>query len=434
MTGDHTHLPARYWRQWSASAISNLGDGINFVAMPLLVLSLTTDERVLALATFALFVPWLLIGLPVGVGVDRLNRKHLMAGASFVRCGLFALVAWLVASDDMSIPALIGLLVVIGCCEVVFDSAAQAFLPMLVPTNQLARANGLLFAAEVIAGSVAGLSVGALLFAASPNLPFTVNAVSFFIAAAFIMSIAVRRESVVTAHTDLRLSVGTSWLRQHRTLRTLAIMFAVTNFGLMFGQGIFVKYAVETLGLSSFGYGLLLAITAMGAATGGLLGHRVIDRYGLAKSVIGPYLVFGIAQVTIGVAPDAWLVGAAGFFLGAAITVWNVVTVTIRQQLIPADMFGRVNAVYRWFGAAASAAGVAAGGFLAYWTNLKMPFLVGGAVALLAAVLFGAPVIRGLRDATESDAGRAAGGDHSPAGQSSGDHPPERAIAPPSTT
>jgi MFS family permease len=423
VTGDHTTLPARYWRQWSASAISNLGDGINFVAMPLLVLTLTTDERVLALATFALFVPWLLIGLPVGVGVDRLNRKHLMAGASLVRCGLFALVAWLVASDNISVPVLLGLLVIIGSCEVVFDSAAQAFLPMLVPTHQLARANGLLFAAEVIAGSVAGLSVGALLFDTSHHLPFTFNAVSFLLAAALIVSIAVRRNSVTTAHNDFRLSVGVGWLRQHRALRTLAFMFAVTNFGLMFGQGIFVKYAVETLGLSSFGYGLLLAITAIGAATGGLLGHRVINRFGLAKAVIGPYLVFGVAQVIIGIAPDAWIVGAAGYFLGAAITVWNVVTVTIRQQLIPADMFGRVNAVYRWFGAAASAAGVACGGFLAYWTNLQMPFLVGGALALLAAVLFGTTVIRGLRDESHPDLD-----------QTVSDQPVERAIAPPSMT
>jgi len=403
VTGDHTKLPARYWRQWFASAISNLGDGINFVAMPLLVLSLTTDERVLALSTFALFVPWLLIGLPVGIGVDRFNRKHLMAGASFLRCGLFALTAWLVTSDHLSVAALVGLLVVIGCCEVVFDSASQAFLPMLVPTDQLARANGLLFAAEVVAGSVAGLSVGALLFEESPSLPFTVNAVSFFVAAVLIVSIAVRRETPLTAHTDLRLSAGIGWLRNHRTLRTLAAMFTVTNFGLMFGQGIFVKYAIETLGLTPLGYGLLLAITAMGAATGGLIGHRVIRRFGLARSVIGPYLVFGVAQVVIGLAPDAWLVGAAGYFLGAAITVWNVVTVTIRQQLIPVDMFGRVNAVYRWFGAAASAAGVACGGLLAYWTNLKMPFLVGGGFALLAAALFGAPVIRGLREVHQRD-------------------------------
>ncbi|HUF98442.1 MAG TPA: MFS transporter [Ilumatobacter sp.] len=431
MTGDHQKLPARYWRQWSASAISNLGDGINFVAMPLLVFSLTTDERALALTTFALFVPWLVIGLPVGVVVDRLDRKRLMASSSLLRSGLFAAIAWLVSSDHLTVLALVALLIVIGSCEVVFDSAAQAFLPSLVPKHQLARANGLLFAAEVIAGSVAGLSVGALLFEASPSLPFTVNAISFVIAAGLIVSISTHRDAVRPTQSDRRLSVGVSWLRTHRTLRTLAMMFVVTNFGLMFGQGIFVKYAIETLDLSPVGYGLLLAITAMGAATGGLVGHRVIGRFGLAKSVIGPYLVFGVAQVIIGIAPSAWLVGIAGYFLGAAITVWNVVTVTIRQQLIPVAIFGRVNAVYRWLGAAASAAGVACGGFLAYWTNLHTPYLVGGGVTLVAALLCGGPVIAGLRHDAHAD-------DASPGAATSDDdqddQAPERAIAPPSIT
>lgn len=398
MTGTNLKLPARYWRQWSASAISNLGDGINFAAMPLLVFSLTTDERALALTTLALFVPWIVIGLPVGVIVDRLNRKRLMAGSSFLRSVLFGTIAWLVASSHLSVAALVVLLLVIGCCEVIFDSAAQAFLPTLVPTHQLARANGLLLAAEVVAGSVAGLSVGALLFDAAPSLPFVVNAVSFIVAAALIVSISTNaRTDVMVTTPDLRLSVGIRWLRSHRTLRTLALMFTVTNFGLMFGQGVFVKYALETLDVGSFGYAMLLVITAVGAATGGLIGHHIIGRFGLARSVIGPYLVFGIAQVIIGIAPAAWIVGIAGYFLGAGITVWNVVTVTIRQQLIPPGMFGRVNAVYRWFGAAASAAGVACGGFLAYWTNLQTPFLVGGGVALLAALLFGRPVVRGLR-------------------------------------
>ena len=96
--------------------------------------------------------------------------------------------------------------------------------------------------------------------------------------------------------------------------------------------------------------------------------------------------MFGAAQVVIGLTSTAWVVGVAGFLLGAAITIWNVVTVTIRQREIPPDLFGRVNAVYRWLGAAASAVGVAAGGFVAYTTNLRAPFLVGGGITLVAAV------------------------------------------------
>ncbi len=391
-------LPGAYWRQWTASAISNLGDGINFVAMPLLALSLTDDERLLALTTFATFLPWLLIALPVGVVVDRIDRQLLMVLANLIRIGLFTMIAVGAVTDRLSIWSLVALLLVVGGCEVVFDSTAQAFLPMLVEPDQLERANGLLFAAEVVAGSIAGLSIGAVLFDVSPGVPFSANAVSFGIAAVLIATIRPRRVPTEPSPTpfDHRLRAGLRWLLEHRLLRTLALMFGVTNLGLMFGQGIFVKYAVVELGLSSSEFGILLAITAIGAASGGLLGPRLIGAIGLRTSIVVPYLVFGAAQLVIGLAPAAWIVAAAGFVLGGAITIWNIVTVTIRQRIIPADRFGRVNAVYRWLGAAASATGVAAGGFVAFATNLKVPFLAGGAITLVAAGLFARPVLAGL--------------------------------------
>ena len=393
-------LSRAYWTQWTASAISNLGDGINFVAMPLLALSLTDDERLLSLTVFATFVPWLVLALPVGVVIDRLNRQYLMIFANVNRVGVFTAIGLAALTDRLGIWLLILLLVVIGSCEVLFDSTAQAFLPMLVDGNQLARANGFLFAAEVVAGSLAGLAVGALLFEASVGLPFVVNAVSFAIAAGLIATIRPRRPDTAAGPVlgDQRFRGGFEWLRGHRLLRTLAAMFTVTNLGLMFGQGIFVKYAVDELGLGGVEFGILLAITAMGAAFGGLIGHRVISNLGLRTTVVGPYLVFGVAQVVIGVTSTVWLVAVAGFTLGAAITIWNVVTVTIRQREIPPDRFGRVNAVYRWLGAAASAVGVAAGGFVAYSTNLRAPFLVGGAITLVAAVLFARPVLANLDD------------------------------------
>lgn len=396
-------LPRAYWRQWWASLISNLGDGVNFVAMPLLALSITDDERLLALVSVATFVPWLVIALPVGIVVDRLDRRRLMIGANLIRVGLFAVIAAQAVNGSSSIWWLVGLLVVIGACEVVFDSTAQAFLPMLVDPGQLPRANGFLFAAEIVAGSLAGLSIGALLFDLEAGLPFATNAASFAVAAALLLTIRVRRPPPVApaSSPDAGLGAAIRWLRDHTLLRTLAVMFTVTNLGLMFGQGIFAKFAVVELGLDSLGFGLLLAITAMGAATGGLIGPRIVDAIGLRYSVVAPYLAFGVAQIVIGTAPPSWVVGVAGFVMGFGITVWNVATVTVRQQLIPGERFGRVNGVYRWLGAAASAAGIALGGFLAYATSLRLPFIAGGVLTLLAAVVFARPVLRGLQAADE---------------------------------
>ncbi|MFP5489411.1 MAG: MFS transporter, partial [Acidimicrobiia bacterium] len=350
--------------------------------------------------TFATFVPWLLLALPVGMVVDRVDRQTLLVVANVVRIALFSIVAVGALEGWLSIWLLVGLLIVVGACEVLFDSTAQAFLPMLVPSHQLARANGYLFAAEIVAGSLAGLAIGAFLFDASEGLPFATNAASFAVAAMLVVSIRVRATSTLGSTPSLvddrRLRAGITWLHADPVLLTLAALFTITNLGLMFGQGIFVKYATVELGLDSVQYGILLAITAMGAASGGLAGHRVIDRLGLRASILVPFAVFGPGNIVIGLAPAAWVVGVVGFVLGFAITTWNVATVTLRQRIIPGERFGRVNAVYRWLGAAANAAGVAAGGFVAYSTDLRTPFLVGGAVTVVAAVSFGRSLLANL--------------------------------------
>ena len=95
----------------------------------------------------------------------------------------------------------------IGCCEVLFDSSAQAFLPLIVRPAQLGRANGYLFAAEVVAGSIVGLSIGALLFDAGVGLPFAINAASFAVAAALIATIR-RRTRAATSRRRRRSPTG----------------------------------------------------------------------------------------------------------------------------------------------------------------------------------------------------------------------------------
>ena len=103
MSRSRTPLSNAYWRQWTASVISNLGDGINFVAVPLLALSLTDDTRLLALVTASTLLPWLALALPVGVLVDRHDRRALMVVANVARVGLFGVVAISAAAGWASI-------------------------------------------------------------------------------------------------------------------------------------------------------------------------------------------------------------------------------------------------------------------------------------------------------------------------------------------
>jgi len=402
----NTPLPNRFWRQWWATTVSNLGDGINFAALPLLAYSLTDDERLLSLTAFVTLAPWLVLALPVGVLVDHADRRTLMITANVARVGLFGVIALTAGADSITIAALMSLLVGVGTCEVVFDSSAQAFLPTLVSGADLPRANGYLFAAEVVTGSILGLSVGAFLFDRGHALPFAVNAASFAVAAILIASIKVERTHPplnVNARDlgELSATIGSAFrsLWDDHLLRLLAIMLTVTNFGLMFGHGIFVKYADQELGVTGFGYGLLLVATALGAAGSGVFGHRMIAALGTRWSIVVPYLAFGVTQVLIGAVPVTAVVAVVGFVLGGAITLWNVVTLSIRQRVIEPARFGRVNSVYRWIGTGAGAFGALVGGQLAYATDsLRVPYLAAGVITLAALAVFAAPVLRAADD------------------------------------
>lgn len=393
-------LPGSYWRLWGAAGISNLGDGIAFVAVGLLTLTLTDDERLLAVATVMTFAAWFVIALPVGVVIDRFDRKRLMVGANLVRVATYGAIAVLAVEARLSIWGLLGLLAVAGACEVVFDSTGQALIPHVVPPQQLARANGYFFTAEVIAGSVAGLALGGVLFDVDIGLPFATNAIGYAVGAVLLVTLGLRAAPAadLAEPGDSGIRSSLRWLWRHRLLRNLAWLTAVAALGLMFGMGVVAKFAIDDLGLSNAEFGVLMAINAMGGATGGLVGPRLIERFS-TRAVLGlSYLFVAAALIVVGTVPPAWVVGVAFFCSGSVISVWNIATLTLRQQLIPSQQFGRVNAVYRWLSAISNVIGILAGGFLAYTTNLGAPFLAGGLTMVAAGVVVARPLVRGLAD------------------------------------
>lgn len=389
MTSERPRLPGAYWRQWFASGVSNIGDGMNTAAMPLLAYSLTDDSRTIALVSFASFLPWFVLALPVGVYVDRFDRRHLMIAANVVRVGLFVAVAVTAATGTLSIGMLLGLLLAVGCCEVVFDSSAQAFLPAIVEPEQLPRANGILFATEVIGNGFIGLPIGAWLWVAAVGVPFGVNAAALALAAMLVASIRVppRPTSIENPPTEgflSQLKEGLGWLGRHRLLRTLAVMLGLTNMAHTMGTALLVKFAAEELNVTGSGYGLLLACMSVGAIVGGLGGDRIGGRLGERRALLAAYGTFALCMLGFGLAPTAVVLALIAIVEGVAGTVWNVITVSMRQRVIPSELFGRVNSAYRWIGTGSIALGALIGGQIAHLAGLRAPFFVGATITFVA--------------------------------------------------
>ncbi|MGD0063887.1 MAG: MFS transporter [Streptosporangiaceae bacterium] len=376
-----------YRRLWWANAISSTGDGAFVAALPLLAVTITRDPRLVSVVTAATYLPWMLLSLPAGVIVDRYDRVTLMWCAQLVQAMVVVVLAIAVVfrQADIEVLALGGLL--LGCAEVVFSNAAQSVLPALVPPELLAKANGSQQISLTIGESFLGPPLGSLLFAAAAALPFGLDAASFAASAGLVAKLPrASRAPRDPGRPKIRAQIaeGLHWLARHRLLRVIAVLLGVYNFANQMGQAVLVLLATQTLHVGTRGYGFLLAAVAVGSVAGGLVCPWLTGKLGMLPSLIIGGAINAAVFVGIGLAPDPAVVAVMLAAQGFAVTMWNVVTVSLRQQLVPAPLLGRVNSVYRMLGWGLMPLGALAGGFVAHAADLRAPYIVAGIICGLA--------------------------------------------------
>jgi MFS family permease len=401
-----TRLGSAYWRLWWANAVSYTGDGVLVSALPLFAVTVTKDPRLISLVSAAMFLPWLLLSLPAGAIVDRHDRVALMWRSQAVQFAVMGTATVLIMTRVAGIAVLAAAGFLLGCAEVVFSNAEQSALPALVPADLLPRANGNQQVVLTIGETFAGPPLGSALFAVRAALPFGLDAVSFAGSAALLAGLPRTAPSrAVQARSQQRMRAqiaeGVRWLAGHRLLRTVALLLGVSNFSSQMGQATLVLLATQTLHVGTRGYGLLWTAAAIGSVLGGLVNPAITRRLGLLPSLTVAMATFAAVDAGIGLAPNfavaAALMACNGFF----VTMWNVVTVTLRQRIVPAELLGRVNSVYRMLGWGLMPLGALAGGFIAHAAGLRAAYVVGGVLSG-AALIAALPALAGAASGSSS--------------------------------
>ncbi len=380
---------------FSAAAVSNLGDGISALAFPWLATLITRDPALIAFVAFATRLPWLLFSIPAGVIVDRSDRRLLMVQADIFRLLLTSGVIALIFSvpslppegDPLTyILALSGLALLLGTAEVIRDNAAQTVLPSIVAKADLESANGQMWSVEQIMGSFVGPPLAGILIALAVPAPFALDAVTFGIAAWLVWCIAIpRRPTPSKKHIWREVVEGWAWMRSRHTIFRLAMMLGIINAISTMAVTILILFSQEIMGLSAIGHGVLLTAGAAGGVVGGMFGPLVVARIGGQRSVLLALCLMPLPFVVIGLTSSPFVVAIALFVEMIAALLWNIVTVSYRQRLIPDPLLGRVNALYRFFGWGMMPIGALAGGWLVSIAEpelgrdlaLRTPYFVG---------------------------------------------------------
>ena len=334
--------------------------------------------------------------------MDRCDRVALMWRAQAVQAVVVAAIAVLAATGTADIAELAVAGLCLGAAEVVFSNAAQAVLPQIVPADELPRANGNLQVSLTVGETFAGPPLGSVLFALARALPFGLDSGSFAASAALLAGLPRTRPAPATGNLRASIAEGLRWLLRHRLLRTVALLLGVLSFCSQMGQAVLVLLATQALHMSARGYGLLWTASAIGSILGGLASPALTRWLGQFASLVIAMAGTAVVFAGIGLAPDPVVAGALMACNGFFVTMWNVVTVTLRQRIVPADLLGRVNSAYRMLGWGLMPAGALAGGLVAQAGGLRAPYVAAGLICAAAVVVtlpamlrVGAPASRG---------------------------------------
>jgi MFS family permease len=409
-------LGASYWKLWTATAISNLGDGVSMVAYPWLASAVTRSPILIAAAGFASRLPWLVFTLHAGVLTDRFDRRKLIVAMDFMRALLTVFVGAVVYFNRDSFPALDELTTItnlqtnwpiyftllitaflFGLAEVLRDNSAQTLMPSVVDKENLETANGRMWSAESLTNSFIGPPLGSLLIGFAIFIPFFFDAVSFFFAVALIASL----KGTFKPFTDdkarekinfrAEIKEGYAWLWAHPLLRPMAIILGSMNgLGTMVGAT-FILFAQEVLQTSVFTFAILGTAGAVGGTIGGLLAPKVSAKLGSGRSLAMVLAAAPIGSLIIALTTTWQVVWVVVLFETFFAILWNTITVSLRQSIIPTHLLGRVNSVYRFFAWGSIPIGMFLGGglvsaltlVLSRGNALRAPYLFGVVLGLL---------------------------------------------------
>ena len=391
-------LGRSFWRLWSVFTASNLADGLTLVAFPLLAVSLTDDARLVALvATFRL-LPFVVVGLPAGVLLDRIDRRRAVAWAQVVTASSAAVLAIAVITNNESIALLFVISFTVGLGEVITDSGLPAMVRTVVRSEQLEVANSRISATQTVSNVFVGPPVGALAFQVDPALALSAPAVMYLVASGLLARATGDFRPAPSAPAEsrrLELTAGLRYVWGHSVLRPLALTVAVFAFVGEANWAIFVVLATEQFGFSEVEYGLLLALDGLASVVMSFFVARVVRRTSHATSMRIRVVAFSASALLFGFGTVAAAAIVGVLLSGVADPSWNIVSATVRQRLVPDHIFGRTMTAYLVIAWGIQPFGAALGGVVAEAWGPQWVF-VASAVVVGSLLAFAQPMFREL--------------------------------------
>jgi MFS transporter, DHA3 family, macrolide efflux protein len=381
-----------FLRLWTAQLVSQSGDFIFEVALLWLVLKLTGSPFDVALMVTGAIIPGVVLGPFIGVYVDRWDRRRTLIATNVLQGLVIAGLSGLVVAGQENLTGLFAIVLMLGAGSTTVRTATGAYVPSVVPVEDLPPANSL----QSLSGSmnqIVGLSIGGIFVALlGVDLPIEYDALTFFVAALILLTIPSKTAAVGTLSPPAppafrsEFSEGLAFIRKNRFMLELFVIGVIVNF---FGNGIFALFAPLAAFVLHGGaqvYGALGAAVAAGALAGALMIGRIDVRRTAGRYIFLGGVGIGVFVLLVGTVSSVLPALAILFGAGVTLSITNIPISVVMQAKIPGKLLGRVGGTFGALIMATAPVGPLFAGWLAQRWSVSGVFLVFG---LIIAVVIG---------------------------------------------
>ena len=379
---------------WLGRTVSHFGSGITGIALPLtavLMLGATPAQMGILAALDGVSV--LVIGLLAGVWVDRVRRRPLLIATDLGRAVVLSTIPLAALLGVLRIGQLYLVAALAGMLTVIFNVASAAFLPSLIPQGSLVEGNSKLAMSDSLAEIGGPAVAGPLVQLISAPLAILFDALSFLFSACSLGLIG-KPEPPLAAQEQSQsiwsdLVEGLRMVLKNPLLRTLAGSAGIFSLFGNFIGALYALYVIRQLGAPPIFLGLLIAAGGVSALAGAFLAERVVQRFGLGRTVAVGLFMYGATGLLIPLAGGSVALALSLLFLSqligdASVSIYLIAEMSLRQSLVPANLLGRTNASIQFLSQGIAPVGALLAGTLGGLIGLRLTILIGVLGVMLA--------------------------------------------------
>ena len=354
-----------YMLLWSGQIVSSTGTRVSQLALPLLVLALTNSPAQAGLVGAMRGIPSALFILPAGALVDRWNRKLVMILCDTGRALALGSIPLALLLGHLTLAQLYIVSLVEGTLFTFFNLSETACLPQVVEKDQLAAAAAQNSIIDSVSG-MAGPSLGGIFYSIARAVPFLTDAITYcasVLSLFFIKKDFQEEREVKPLRLWAEIGEGLLWLWHAPLIRFIALLTG----GLILpvaGYSLILIVLAQSQHASSFAIGLILAAGGIGSIVGAMLVAPLQRRFRFGQLMIAGTWLWGLTWLLFAVAPNPLMLGIAVAASFIVVPIYMSVQFGYRLSVIPDQLQGRVNSVFRLIAFGSEPVSLALTGFL----------------------------------------------------------------------